>query len=114
VKLQVFGVKFEHSKLTKTQVDFEESELQHRTVVKRGVDSELDDLKHNYDGLESILTEVGKSIEEKVPATLHAQINVIYFPQIGFLISLRADTDAGSESLGSEPLESWERMFTTE
>ncbi|QDS74512.1 hypothetical protein FKW77_007276 [Venturia effusa] len=95
-------------------VDFEESELQHRTVVMRGVDAELDDLKHNYDGLDSILTEVGKNIEERVPATLHAQINIIYFPQIGFLISLRADTDAGSESLGSEPLESWERMFTTE
>ncbi|RDI85632.1 hypothetical protein Vi05172_g4312 [Venturia inaequalis] len=95
-------------------VDFEESEIQHRTVVMRGVDAELDDLKHNYDGLDSILTEVGKSIEEKVPATLHAQINIIYFPQIGFLISLRADTDAGSESMGSEPLESWERMFTTE
>ncbi|TID21742.1 mismatch repair protein 5 [Venturia nashicola] len=95
-------------------VDFEESEIQHRTVVMRGVDTELDDLKHNYDGLDSILTEVGKSIEERVPATLHAQINIIYFPQIGFLISLRADTDAGSESLDSEPLESWERMFTTE
>lgn len=79
-----------------------------------GVDPELDDLKHNYDGLDSILTEVGKSIEERVPATLHAQINIIYFPQIGFLISLRADTDTGSESLESEPLESWERMFTTE
>jgi DNA mismatch repair protein MSH5 len=80
----------------------------------RGVDPELDDLKHNYDGLDSILTEVGKSIEGCVPASFHAQINIIYFPQIGFLISLRADTDAGSESMGSEPLESWERMFTTE
>jgi DNA mismatch repair protein MSH5 len=80
----------------------------------RGVDTELDDLKRNYDGLDSILTEVGKNIEERVPATLHAQINIIYFPQIGFLISLCTDNNAGSESMGSEPLESWERMFTTE
>jgi DNA mismatch repair protein MSH5 len=83
-------------------------------VVRRGVDVELDDLKHNYDALDSILTEVGKSIEERVPTTLHAQINVIYFPQIGFLISVRSDTDAGSESMCSDPMESWERMFTTE
>lgn len=100
--------------LIQPQVDFEESEIQQRTVVMRGVDPELDHLKHSYDGLDSILTEVGKNIEDRVPATFHAQINIIYFPQIGFLISLCPDADAGSESMGSEPLDNWERMFTTE
>ena len=43
-------------------IDFEESSLQHRVVVKRHVDEELDEMKRMYDGLDDMLGEVARQI----------------------------------------------------
>lgn len=95
------------------KIDFEESETQHRTIVSPNVDPELDELKRRYDGLESLLSEASKALENRI-TVLHASLNIIYFPQIGFLISIIADSDTGSDIHESEQLEGWEQMFITE
>lgn len=94
-------------------VDFEESELQHRTVVCPNIDVELDRLKHDYNGLESMLSAIGREISKGVPATFQPTLNVIYFPQIGFLISVQREPGIEGVSLFDSNDEPWERIFTT-
>ena len=43
-------------------VDFAESDLHHRTIVMQGVDSDLDNLKRTYDGLEDFLSQVAAKL----------------------------------------------------
>ena len=94
-------------------VDFDESRLQHRTVVCPRIDIELDQLKHDYNGLESMLSAIGREIAKGVPAKFSPTLNVIYFPQIGFLISVQCEPDVDGISLLDSNDEPWERMFTT-
>lgn len=93
-------------------VDFEESAIQHRTVVLTGVDEELDFLKREYDALEDLLSKAARAIAERVPADVQSDLNVIFFPQIGFLIAVAA-SDSGSGAYEGGLAEPWERMFTT-
>lgn len=94
-------------------VDFEISREQNRTVVRAGVDRQLDALKDTYDGIENLLYQVTEHIAGQVPADLDAQINVIYFPQIGFLIASRVEGDTGCGAYEGPAYEPWERMFVT-
>lgn len=98
------------------QVDFQGSVEQHRTVVKVGIDDELDVIRHRYDGLDSLLSEVRKKIVESTPLEADPGINVIYFPQIGFLIVLPLDMETGRGVLEPrvDPERSWIRMFSTD
>lgn len=95
-------------------VDFDASPTQRRTVVLPGVDQELDEMKRTYDGIEDLLSRVAVHVAQEVPAELESGVNVIFFPQIGFLIAIRLDEDTGCgvyEGLADDP---WEKMFTTE
>jgi len=94
-------------------VDFDESRLQHRTVVCPHIDIELDQLKCDYNGLESMLSAIGREIAKTVPASFQPTLNVIYFPQIGFLISVQREPDVNGISLLDSNDEPWERIFTT-
>ena len=67
-------------------MDFENSADERRTVILPGVDEELDHMKRTLDGLEDILNKVANRLSEDMPAELRATLNVIYFPQIGFLV----------------------------
>lgn len=101
-------------KIISDTVDFDASKEYRRTIVCPGVDEELDEAKRTYDGIESLLTKVTEHIASQIPALLNAQINVIFFPQIGFLIACRLEegTDHGVyEGPHEEP---WERMFATD
>lgn len=101
-------------KMVGDTVDFEASKEYRRTIVRPGVDNELDEAKQTYDGIESLLSKATEHVANQVPALLNAQINVIFFPQIGFLIACRIDegTDHGVyEGPDNEP---WERMFATD
>ncbi len=98
------------------QVDFRASMEQHRTVVNAGVDDALDTLRHTYDGLDSLLSEVRRRLLETTTVVVNSDLNVIYFPQIGFLILLPLDVDTGramNEEL-FDPEGSWVRMFSTD
>ncbi|KAK8216575.1 muts domain V-domain-containing protein [Phyllosticta capitalensis] len=95
-------------------IDFDQSAEQHRTVVLAGVDERLDNMKSTYDGIEHLLSQVARQIADEVPEVLGANINVIFFPQIGFLTTVPIDPETQS-SLYEGPIEEpWERMFTSE
>ncbi|XP_011405401.2 PREDICTED: mutS protein homolog 5 [Amphimedon queenslandica] len=66
-------------------VDFEESVAQNRFVVKYGVNSDLDEKKHTFDGLTDLMTKVAATeLAGLDPEVKECQ--VIYVPQIGFLL----------------------------
>lgn len=94
-------------------VDFDMSALNKHTVVKPGVDEELDGMKHTYDGLEDMLSKVAEHISMSVTVP-DAQLSVIFFPQIGFLIAVRIDPLTATGVYEGSHADPWERLFTTE
>ncbi|KAF9571647.1 MutS protein msh5 [Mortierella alpina] len=69
-------------------VDFDESVIEGRCVVKHNVDEELDHMRQTYHGLDSFLSEIAKEISMTIPSDFASVINVIYFPQLGYLITV--------------------------
>lgn len=95
-------------------VDFELSKYAKRTVVLHGISDELDDAKRTYEAIEDMLSQVASHIARQVPADLKSKVNVIFFPQIGFLISIeREEDDIAVPYEGPDPAEPWEQMFTS-
>ncbi len=87
----------------------------HRTVVNAGVDLELDEMKRSYDGLEDLLNHTSHQIAATVPAVYNLDLNVIFFPQIGFLISIpnNPETGRGDYEGGEAEDQRWDRIFST-
>jgi DNA mismatch repair protein MSH5 len=94
-------------------VDLESSIEQHRTVVRRGINDELDEIKDIYDGMDSLLSKAAVAITRTLPAGFKHSLNVIYFPQLGYHITvpINAETAQPVYDGGDTP---WERMFTTQ
>jgi DNA mismatch repair protein MSH5 len=94
-------------------VDLESSIEQHRTVVKRGVNDRLDEIKDVYDGMDNLLSKAAVEITRTLPADFEPNLNVIYFPQLGYHITVPVNTETGQPVYdgGDRP---WERMFTTQ
>lgn len=95
-------------------IDFEESTEKDRTVVQRGIDNGLDEMKRRYDGIEALLGKVADLISADVPQILGANLNVIFFPQIGFLIAMGLDPETGEPVHEGGIDDPWERIFTTD
>lgn len=98
------------------QVDFEASHEMHRTVVKPGVELELDTLKKNYEGMDDMLNMTTSLVARTMPDEYaDIDVSVIFFPQIGFLICLPFDGDTGLAVYdGSAGIETpWDRIFST-
>ncbi|KAJ6076301.1 hypothetical protein N7499_008282 [Penicillium canescens] len=93
-------------------VDIDNSEEQGRTVVKQGIDRELDRIKDRYDGLNSLLKHVALDIAATIPEVLDLDVNVIYFPQLGFNITIPLDDHGVAAYSGAD--NEWELMFITE
>ncbi|KAE8373016.1 DNA mismatch repair protein Msh5 [Aspergillus bertholletiae] len=94
------------------QVDIDSTEEQGRTVVKPGLDRELDKLKDNYDGLSSLLKQVAIDIASTIPESLDIDVNVIYFPQLGFNIAIPLNNRGDAAFTGSN--DDWQFIFVTE
>lgn len=83
-------------------------------MILPGIDEELDSMKHTFAGLDSLLSQVARKIAERIPPDLRQSLNVIYFPQIGFLTTVPIDPGTG-EGVYTGGIENpWERMFSTE
>ena len=93
-------------------VDLESSSEQHRTVVKRGVRNDLDVIKDAYDGMDEMLSQIAMEIARAMPPEIDAPINVVYFPQLGYHITVPLDEATGTAIWSGENNE-WELMFTT-
>jgi DNA mismatch repair protein MSH5 len=70
------------------EVDFEESNIQNRFVVKPGVDSDLDEKKHTYNGLPDLMTRVASMELTKLDNEVE-ECQVIYVPQLGYLLRFK-------------------------
>ncbi|KAJ5491216.1 hypothetical protein N7539_002783 [Penicillium diatomitis] len=93
-------------------VDIDNSEEQGRTVVKQGLDRELDKMKDRYDGLNSLLKNVAIEIASIIPEQLEIDVNVIYFPQLGFNIAIPLNDSGHAAYSGADG--AWELVFLTE
>ncbi|KAE8355541.1 muts domain V-domain-containing protein [Aspergillus coremiiformis] len=93
-------------------VDIDSTEEQGRTVVKPGLDRGLDKLKDSYDGLSSLLKQVAIEIATTIPESLDIDVNVIYFPQLGFNIAIPLNNRGEAAFAGSN--DNWELIFVTE
>lgn len=80
--------------------------------MKQGIDRDLDRIKDRYDGLNSLLKHVALDIAATIPETLDVDVNVIYFPQLGFNIAIPLNDDGTASYTGSD--NEWELMFVTE
>lgn len=96
------------------KVDFDKSIEEARTVILPGVDEELDQMKRTFAGLDTLLSQVARKLSEKVVAGLQGTLNVIYFPQIGFLVTVPVDPATGGPVYDGSANNPWERMFSTE
>ncbi|KAL5113758.1 hypothetical protein ACEQ8H_008370 [Pleosporales sp. CAS-2024a] len=95
-------------------IDLDKSAEESRTVVLPGVDEELDRLKWTLDGLDDLLNEVAAKLSEKMPSDVRASLNVIYFPQIGFLVTVPFDPETGNAVYAGGFDSVWVQMFTTD
>ena len=93
-------------------MDLQNSLEEHRTVVKHGVDSELDNLKETYNGMSNLLNQVAMNIATTVPEEIREDLSVIYFPQLGFNIAIPLDETGAAAFDGGD--EAWDQVFTTE
>ena len=80
-----------------------------------GVDNELDEMKRIYDGIEDLLNRTSQEVANSIPTEYVLDLNVIFFPQIGFLIVMPFDLVSGrAEYEGGEGGNArWERIFST-
>lgn len=75
------------------------------------MDPELDNMKETYAGMNSLLDKVAVDIARTLPEEV-GDINVIYFPQLGFNIAIPLDESGRVVYDGGD--EAWDQVFTTE
>lgn len=100
--------------LIRRTINFEQSETCGRPVVALGVDCRLDSLRHSYDGLEPLLTEVAATIGEAYSTSTTKELcRCVFFPQLGFLTVIDKIWLAQRRSLGihATPHSDWEQKF---
>lgn len=88
----------------------------HRTVVKPGVNHDLDTLKKTYHGLDDMLNLTTSQVADTMPVEYDdVALNVIFFPQIGFLICIPLDPETGLAMYdgSAEVATPWDRIFST-
>ncbi|KIJ17739.1 hypothetical protein PAXINDRAFT_175534 [Paxillus involutus ATCC 200175] len=87
-------------------IDWEQSAEAGRVCIRPHVDEELDQRKHVYRGIDSVLSKVAEQISQTVPADYAESLNVVYFPQLGFLITVPMREEWESET-GIQVLDGW-------
>ncbi|TFK52577.1 hypothetical protein OE88DRAFT_1712112 [Heliocybe sulcata] len=74
--------------LVNDTIDWEESNTAGRVCVRPHIDEELDNRKRIYHGIDDVLSRVAQQICHTVPPDYASSLNVVYFPQLGFLICI--------------------------
>jgi DNA mismatch repair protein MSH5 len=72
-------------------VDFQLSKDQDRVVIKRGVDPVVDEWKSRYEQLPNLLCECADQIARQLSTDLNASLQVVYFPQMGYIVGFETD-----------------------
>jgi len=92
-------------------IDFAESAEKHRTVVKLGVNDDLDTLKRTYAGIESLLDQCSLQILADAPGYDGPALNVVFLPQLCFLIAIHHKGPALSPQAQAAIAE-WQHIYT--
>lgn len=94
-------------------VDRDESQQQSRTVVKRGINQDLDQVKDAYDSMDELLSRTAiETVSEFPPDVPVSTLSVVYIPQLGFHITMAHEA---AEVLTTQGLNGvWEKVFTTD
>ena len=82
-------------------------------MVKGGLDQTLDELQDQYRELPSHLSAVVQRLASQIDSTTVKSINVVYFPQLGFLITIPLADSIVPPDLGLDP-ELYTLQFATE
>lgn len=97
-------------------VDFEASSEKQRPCVRSGVNVRLDELKRNYDGMDSFLMRVKRAIQEEIPSWAARFVKAcIVLPHIGFLLVVDQVGETGQLSFEGSPelQDTWERIYSS-
>ncbi|KAH9846354.1 muts domain V-domain-containing protein [Lenzites betulinus] len=94
-------------------IDWEESTNAARVCVRPHVDDELDNMKHVYHGIDAVLSKVAVQISSKIPPDYTSSLNVVYFPQLGFLVCVPMQDEWLGEE-GISVLDGWSFQFSSE
>ncbi|KAI1057895.1 hypothetical protein LB506_000013 [Fusarium annulatum] len=98
-------------------IDFEQSKERHRSSVRAGIDTQLDELKRRYDGMDSFLTEVVNQLNRELPQWARKYVrSCIFLPQIGFLTVVESNRLTGNGQYEGEgtAVAAWEKLFTAD
>ncbi|KAF7288536.1 DNA mismatch repair protein 5 [Mycena chlorophos] len=94
-------------------IDWEESSHAGRVCVRPNIDEDLDNRKHIYHGIDSVLSKVAEQICQTVPPDYAASLNIVYFPQLGFLICVpMLDEWTGPD--GIQVIDGWTFQFSSD
>ncbi|KAF7314371.1 DNA mismatch repair protein 5 [Mycena kentingensis (nom. inval.)] len=94
-------------------IDWEESTIAGRVCVRPNIDEDLDHRKHIYHGIDSVLSKVAEKVCQTVPPDYAMSLNVVYFPQLGFLICVPM-LDEWRGPGGIQATEGWTFQFSSE
>jgi DNA mismatch repair protein MSH5 len=98
-------------------INFEESKNFGKVVINAGIDDDLDNLQSQYLDLPDFLLNVAKKVyeEEKLASIVPNGINVVYFPQLGFLTVLPHEKSITQKLplIDAEGIE-WHTVFSSE
>ncbi|RBR03834.1 hypothetical protein FVER53590_01506 [Fusarium verticillioides] len=98
-------------------IDFEQSKARHRSSVRTGIDTQLDELKRRYDGMDSFLTEVVNQLNRELPQWARKYVrSCIFLPQIGFLTVVESNRLTGNGHYEGEgtAVGDWKKLFTAD
>ena len=98
-------------------IDLEESKNAQKPVVKANLDTELDELKRQYHGLESWLLEVAKHIKSSLPSEyqgMEQPLEVGYYPRIGYVIQVPVELSDTLERFFESIDRPWQLVFTVQ
>ncbi|BGP56954.1 hypothetical protein JCM8202v2_004590 [Rhodotorula sphaerocarpa] len=94
-------------------IDWNEGKLQNgRVCVRPGIDGSLDEMRRKYHGLGSLLSGVASEVSQDVPAGLAQELSVVYFPQLGYLVTIPHEEDETDLARFAEL--GWDFQFNTE
>ncbi|CAE6458314.1 unnamed protein product, partial [Rhizoctonia solani] len=103
----------ETSALVNMVIDWEESQNNQRVCVNPGIDEALDEKKRIYNGLDDLLIHVARQVSQNMPDGFTNELNVLYFPQLGYLI--RIPTPLGwTTNKDFEQIPQWNFQFESE
>ncbi|KNC52760.1 MutS protein 5 [Thecamonas trahens ATCC 50062] len=114
------GALADAAELIRSVVDFDGSldaggaEGNGRVVVHCGVNSELDAIRSQYNGLPEFLTRVAQQEMENVPEALVSSLTITYVPQLGYMVLFPIEAEGGLRSGMHIPLPGYEFLFATQ